>query len=256
MDTESLAEAVLEPLDVPTDRLYRISLDVYHKMTEYGLLTKYDKVELLDGLIVIKSHYVDPDDLPGRMYRFSLDMYHRMVENGLLTEHDNVVLLDGLLVRKMTRGASHVTATIKTCRRLSSIFAEGWEVRKEDPVSLPTASPGRDSEPEPDVAVARGGVDDFADRHPRPDELVLVVEVAESSLREDRAGLAIYALAKIPVAWIVNLTNDTVEVYTRPTGPADPARYEETKVYQKGDRLPVVVDGREVGEIAVSDLLP
>src|SRR5690242_2178208 len=105
MDTDELAEAVLKPLAVPTDRLYPISIDVYHKMTEYGLLTKRDKVELLDGLIVIKSHYVEPNDLAARMYRFSLDEYHGMAERGLLTEHDNVVLLDGLLVKKMTRGA-------------------------------------------------------------------------------------------------------------------------------------------------------
>ena len=97
---------------------------------------------------------------------------------------------------------------------------------------------------------------DYADRHPGPADLALVVEVADSSLREDRKGLARYAWAGIPVAWIVNLNDETVEVYTRPTGPADPAKYEEIKVYQKDDHVPVVVDGREVGRVAVADLLP
>ena len=54
----------------------------------------------------------------------------------------------------------------------------------------------------------------------------------------------------------MNLIDETVEVYTRPTGPADPAKYEDVKVYQKGDHVPVVVDGREVGRVAVADLLP
>ncbi|MCA1684994.1 MAG: Uma2 family endonuclease [Planctomycetia bacterium] len=256
MDTQNLAEAVLDPLAIPTERLHRITLDVYHKMTEYGLLTKDDKVELLDGLIVTKPHDVDSADPADRMFRFSLDFYHRMAEHGLLSEHARVVLLDGLLVKKMTRGAPHVRATIKVFRHLSAVVPGGWEVRKEDPVTLPTAAGDRDSEPEPDVFVVRGSLDDYTDHHPGPADLALVVEVAASSLREDRAALTLYAWAGIPVAWIVNLLDDTVEVHSRQTGPADPSKYEGVKVYQKDDHVPVTVDGREVGRVAVRDLLP
>src|SRR6185312_13193423 len=127
MDTQSLAEAVLEPLAVPTVRLFRVSLDVYHKMTEYGLLTKDDKVELLDGLIVKKHHDVGSTDLADRMYRISLDVYHGMIEHGILTGHDDVVLLDGLLVTKMGRGAPHVRVTKRVFRLLSVLLAGGWE---------------------------------------------------------------------------------------------------------------------------------
>ena len=73
------------------------------------------------------------------------------------------------------------------------------------------------------MTVIRGTILDYPARKPGPADVALVVEVAESSLREDRKVLARYAWANIPVAWIVNLNDRAVEVYTGPTGPADPA---------------------------------
>lgn len=255
-DTQSLAETVLDPLTVPTDRLYRVSPDVYHKMTRFGLLTEHDKVVLLDGLIVRKAHCVETMDMAARMYRFPLDVYHGMLEHGLLTEHDKVVLLDGLLVAKMTRGPRHSTSTRRVVKALERLPLEGWHIRKEEPILLPAGPGVRDSEPEPDAAVVRGDDDLYVTRHPGPADIALVVEVADNSLREDRAGLAVYARAGIPVAWLVNLKDRAVEVHTRPPGPARPASYGDTKVYGPDDHLPVVVDGREVGWIAVRDVLP
>ena len=78
----------------------------------------------------------------------------------------------------------------------------------------------------------------------------------DSSVREDRDGLARYAWAKIRIVWIVNLVDQTVEVYSDPSGPADPANYKTTKVYGSDDRVPVVIDGREVGQVAVKEILP
>ncbi len=259
MNVPSLTEADLDFQSVSLDGLYRVSTRAYQGLIEHGLIAR-DQVALVDGLLMNVNGGETTDgsetDLIDRLYRIPLDLYHGMIEHGLLTEHDHVVLLDGLLVKKMGRKPPHVKATIKVFRLCSAIVPAGWEVRKEDPITLPGATAGRDSEPEPDVFIVRGDLDDFDDHHPGPADLALVVEVAESSLRGDRAGLARYAWSKIPVAWIVNLIDETVEVYTRPTGPSELAKYEETQVYQKGDRLPVVVDGREVGRVAVSDLLP
>lgn len=209
-DTQSLAEAVLETLAVPADRLYRISLDVYHGMLEHGLLT----------------------------------------------EHDRVVLLDGLLVAKMTRGPRHSKSTGRVVKALERLPLEGWFVRKEEPILLPAGPGVRDSEPEPDAAVVRGNDDLYTDRHPGPADVTLIVEVADSSLREDRAGLARYARAGIPVAWLVNLKDRAVEVYSNPTGPFDPAKYQDVVVFRAGDEVPVVIDGREVGRIPAREILP
>ena len=192
---------------------------------------------------------------PEQLYRMPLEVYHAIAEHGLLTPRDKVVLLDGLLVKKMTRGAPHILVTQRIVNALNGLALVGWFVRKEEPITLPGKSSGRDSEPEPDVALARGHFEDYPARHPGPDEVVLIVEVASSSLRKDRKNLAVYAHAGIPVTWLVNMPDDTIEVHTGPSGPARSAKYNDMKVYGPGDQIPVVIEGREVGRIAVQEIL-
>jgi hypothetical protein len=193
--------------------------------------------------------------LADRLHRLSLDDYHRMAEHGILTEHHPVVLLDGLLVKKMTRHPPHVTSANRVFMALNALGLEGWHARKEDPISLPGGPDGRDSEPEPDVVLARGSIADYAARHPGPGDIALVVEVADSSLAEDRAGLARYAWANIPAAWIVNLNERVVEVYTDPTGPTAQPGYRWREVVKPGGEVPVVLGGQPVARVAVADLL-
>ena len=117
----------------------------------------------------------------------------------------------------------------------------------------PVRLPGRDSEPEPDRCIARGTIRDYADQHPGPDEIALIVEVADSSLADDRKLAAkVYGPAGIPVYWIVNLVDRQVEVYTDP----GPLGYRSTESFAEGQSVPVVIDGQAVGRIAVSDILP
>lgn len=97
----------------------------------------------------------------------------------------------------------------------------------------------------------RGDLDAYEDRHPGAADVVLVVEVSGSSLAIDRGlKLRAYAQACIPIYWIVNLIDGRVEVYTEPAGDA----YSRLEIFQVGDTIPLVVDGREIGLIAVSDL--
>jgi Uma2 family endonuclease len=191
-----------------------------------------------------------------RLYRIRLDKYHQMAALGILTGRDRVVLLDGLLVTKMTRHPPHVTATRRTNKALEAILPEGWMVAKKDPITLPSGPAGADSEPEPDVTVVRGTINDYAGHHPGPADIALVVEVAERSLAEDRAGLVRYAWAGIPTAWIINLPERRVEVYSEPTGPDAAARYLEVEVYGPDQLIPVRLEGREVGRIEGKGLLP
>jgi Uma2 family endonuclease len=248
--------AEAEPLPVAPDRLFRVPADVYRGMVEHGLLAGADGVELRDGLIVCGSNGGAAADPLDRLYRMPLDVYDRAVELGLLGPDDKVVLLDGLLVNKMGRNPPHVVSAYLTAHALERAVPPGWFVKKEDPVALPTGALRRDSEPEPDVAVVRGTIYDYQSRHPGPPDTALLVEVADSSLSEDRKGLGRYARAGIPVAWIVNVNARTVEVFSDPTGPVEPARYQEAVTFGEGDTVPVVLDGQEVGRIAVRDLLP
>jgi Uma2 family endonuclease len=89
-----------------------------------------------------------------------------------------------------------------------------------------------------------------------PADTALVVEVAYTSLREDREGTVRFARAGIPVAWVVDVVGRAVEVYSDPGGPSDPPGYRKKDVYSEGDEVPVVVGGREVGRLPVGEMLP
>jgi Uma2 family endonuclease len=124
----------------------------------------------------------------------------------------------------------------------------GWLCRKEDPVRIPDFD-----EPEPDVSVVRGTLDDYLDRAPRPKDVFLLVEVSDTTLDRDRGEKkAAYARARIPVYWVINLVDRQVEVYSDPAR----GRYRSTQVYQPGQDVPVVIAGSQVGQIAVKDILP
>ena len=185
------------------------------------------------------------------IYRLSVDQYHAMAQHGILSEDDPVELLEGWLVQKMTKYRPHSRCTYRTRRALDRLVPAGWYVDAQEPITT------ADSEPEPDVAVIRGNDDDYVDRHPRHDEVALVVEVADSTLQQDRTTKKrLYARAGIPVYWIANLVEGRFEVYTEPTGAARRPDYRHRQEYGPDDEIPVVLDGIEVGRLLVRDLLP
>jgi Uma2 family endonuclease len=182
---------------------------------------------------------------PEEVYRFTVDQYENMVESGALREDDRVELLDGIVVWKMPKTPSHIASTRKCLREIARMLAPGWHVRKEEPVRIPDHD-----EPEPDLAVVRGDDDAFDNRLPGPHDVVLIVEVAFRSLKRDRTEKReIYGRAAIPVYWIVNPVDSQIEVYT------DPGLTNRTD-YRDGQHIPVIIDGQEIGRIAVADLLP
>jgi Uma2 family endonuclease len=185
------------------------------------------------------------------IFRLSVEQYHDMIRAGILTEDDPVELLEGWLVTKMAKNPPHCLATELTREALGRLVPPGWFVNGQNPITTDT------SEPEPDVAVVRGDRRQYQDRHPSPQDLALVTEVADTSLQRDRGSKKrIYARAGVPVYWIVNLTENQVEVYTAPSGPAERPDYGQRHNYGPSDEVPVVIDGREVGRIPVHDLLP
>jgi Uma2 family endonuclease len=188
-------------------------------------------------------------DVP--IYRLTVEQYHQMAQAGILTEDDPVELLEGWLVRKLTKYRPHVIGTGSVRRALERLLPMGWHVASQDPITT------SDSEPEPDAAVVRGEERDYPDRHPGPADVVLVVEVADSSLPIDRgAKKRSYARASIRVYWIVNLIERQIEVYTDPTGPAAEPTYGQRRDYGAADTIPVVLAGSEVGVLEVRELLP
>lgn len=185
---------------------------------------------------------------PYPMHRLTIDQYHEMIDSGVLTEDDRVELLEGWLVEKMPQNPSH-GGTIRVVKDLieASLDAQ-WKVSVQLPISTP------DSEPEPDLAVVAGPPNRYFERHPTSGEIELTIEVSDSSLDQDRHKAGIYASANVPYYWIINLVDRQVEVYSGPS--ARKAAYRNVEVYKPGDRLPLIVGGREVATFAVEELLP
>jgi Uma2 family endonuclease len=184
------------------------------------------------------------------MFRFSVEDYHRLIEIGVLTENDRVELLEGWLVAKMPQNPPHAAAIGRLYDLLRGAVAADWVVRCQLPLTL------SDSEPEPDFAVARGPATRYDSAHPKPADVSLVVEIADTTLAEDRGQKSrLYARARVPVYWIVNRNAGVVEVYTQPRAGKSPA-FREWQEFARGTVVPVVLAGRQVGAIAVRDLIP
>ncbi len=185
------------------------------------------------------------------LYRMSVDQYHAMIEAGILTEADNVELLEGWLIHKMTKKPTHPVANELVADALRGLVPAGWFVRMQDPITT------QDSEPEPDVAVVKGKVRDYIKRHPLPEEVALVVEVADATVKQDRTiKQRIYARAGIPVYWIVNLEARKLEVYTQPGGSGATARYAHRVELDETARVEVIIAGAVIGTIPVREMLP
>jgi Uma2 family endonuclease len=173
-----------------------------------------------------------------------------MTELGLLTSSDRVELLEGIIVDKMTQHPPHSVAVDLVREHLEPLLPPDYRIRDQKPVRLVG------SEPEPDLAVVLGPAKRYVRHHPGPQDIVLVIEVADTSLADDRERKGrVYARARLPVYWIVNLRAGAVEVYTDPKGGRTPG-YTTHRDYGRDESVPVIVAGKKLGAIPVSDVLP
>jgi len=183
--------------------------------------------------------------------RFTVDQYHRIIKSGIFEEDTRLELIHGYLVEKPMHNPPHSKATRKVMRRLTTLFPDPeWVVGVQDSITL------IDSEPEPDFFATHGPEDRYVGRHPGPKDVVLVVEISDTSQAQDRqTKLRLYAESKIARYCFVDVNLRQVEVHTQPRGGRSPA-YRKCETYKPGDVLPVVVDGKTLGEVAVKDFLP
>jgi Uma2 family endonuclease len=189
---------------------------------------------------------------PFAVRRFSLAEYHQMLENGVLTEDDRVELLRGWIVPKMGHNPPHSVSLTLVQEALKDMLPRGWFLR----VQLPVAGCG-DNEPEPDIAVVRGKPRDYKRRHPAAKDVGLLIEIADSSLEDDREYKGgIYAEAGFEVYWIVNLIDGLVGVYTDPSKNRTEPVYGKRADYGPRREVPLILNGREIARIPVRDLLP
>ncbi len=145
-------------------------------------------------------------------HRFTVSDYYRMGEAGCFAPDQRVELLEGEIVDMMPIGPYHSGAVNWLADHLNAIHRGRWMVTNQNPVRL-----SKTSEPQPDIVLVKRDPDYYRKRHPQPDDVLLLIEVAESSLDYDRGEkLAAYGKAGIEDYWVVNLVDGCVEVYREP----------------------------------------
>jgi Uma2 family endonuclease len=168
-----------------------------------------------------------PPLLPRR--RFTVDDYYRMVRAGILHEDDRVELLDGEFIEMSPIGSRHAATVNRLVRLYSAQAADRYVVSVQNPVRL-----SRYSEPQPDLLLLRYRDDAYETAHPGPDDVLLIIKVADTTVASDRrVKLPKYAAAGIPEAWLVNLPRNSVEVHREPRD----GRYQQVTVYRRGDTI-------------------
>ncbi|MFO0950217.1 MAG: Uma2 family endonuclease [Isosphaeraceae bacterium] len=187
-------------------------------------------------------------------FGLSAEAFLRGVEQDLFPSDRRIFLWDGRLYEKMAKKIAHSVAGEKVRRALARVLPPGWSLWGENPILADEYTA-----PLPDLAVVRGELDDYSDRKavPKSAEIGLVVELAESSLREDRTKtLSKYATAGLPVYWLVNLVDRRVEAYSRPRSAEGVGSYDEQRVFLPDDQVPLILDGVEVARVPVAEILP
>ena len=170
-----------------------------------------------------------------RTRRFSVEEYHRMGEAGILGEDDRVELVDGSLVEMAPIGSRHLACVVALNHLLVGASAGRFFVSVQNPVRLG----GRD-EPQPDLSLLGRRPRPGAPGPPGPEDVLLVVEVSDTTLPYDRnVKLPLYARAGIPEAWIVDLAGRRVEVHHGP----GPGGYRDLWVFGPGERISSAVVG-------------
>jgi Uma2 family endonuclease len=143
---------------------------------------------------------------------FTVDEYHLMAEAGIFSEDERIELLEGDIAAMPPIGSYHASRVAKLGRLFETILGNSVIVWIQNPVHIDAYS-----EPEPDVALLKPQPDFYAKAHPTPEDVLLVVEVADTSLDKDYdIKLPLYARAGIREVWIINLRTRCVEIYTEP----------------------------------------
>jgi Uma2 family endonuclease len=215
------------------ENTHRFTETEFQRMAEGGIIP-HASAELIGGRVVVD----------GEPWRFSTQDYYRLAETGILREDDRVELIDGEILEMTAIGSRHAGAVNRLVFLLYSAFGDSVVVSAQHPLDVEDGT-----EPEPDIMVLRPRTDFYTESHPTAADVLLLIEVAETSLGYDRGEKAdLYAAAGIVEYWLADLTRKRVLVHTGPT-PAGYARvdtmdYEATWTSQALPSL--TVGGKEI----------
>lgn len=144
--------------------------------------------------------------------RFTVTEYDRLTELGFFPASERVELLRGEIVCMAAKGTKHAATSRRLLKILPGLVGDRAILQSQDPIVIPN-----NSEPEPDFAILRNRPDNYLSTHPKPEDVLLLIEISDSSLSYDRdVKLSLYAEAKISDYWIFNLLDDCLEAYSEP----------------------------------------
>jgi Uma2 family endonuclease len=171
---------------------------------------------------------------------FTVDEYARMSETGLLRETDRVELIEGEVLEMRPIGSRHAACVRRLDELLQRQLGRRVQISVQNPIRLDDFS-----EPQPDLALLRPRADFYAAQHPLPADVLVVVEVADTSADYDRRiKVPLYARAGIPEVWLIDLTGESVEVYAQPRD----GEYQTTQPVGRG----ATVNAHSLAQLTVS----
>ena len=177
--------------------------------------------------------------------RFTVAEYYRMAEVGILQPDERVELIKGEIIVMPPIGDRHAMEVRQATRVFYRIAGGTVIISVQNPIHL-----GEHFQPQPDVALLRFREDNYP-AHPTPADILLVIEVSDTSLNYDRnVKVPLYAGAGIVETWLVNLEADYIEVYRQP----GPEGYQQSVIFRRGEKISPV--SRPDLELNVDDLLP
>ena len=166
--------------------------------------------------------------VPIRKGLFTVEEFQRMAETGVFSEDERLELIRGEIVEMTPIGDPHALCVMLIGDTFADLRPAGI-VSPQNPLRLP----GQQSVPQPDIVLLRRRPD-FRARPPRVEDVLLLVEVSDSSLAYDRdVKIPLYAESGVPEAWLVDLNSKTIFVYRRPS----PEGYREVRQYRRGDTI-------------------
>ncbi len=185
---------------------------------------------------------------PYWLRQFTVAEYHKMVQAGILGPDHRVELLEGWIVNKTSQNPPHASSVTRVLRRIGRILPETWTLRVQAPITLSVS----ESEPEPDLTIARGNEAVYDTRHPRPADIGLLIEVGDSTVLDDRRYKGIlYARENILEFWLINIPARKLEFHAQPQG----GEYSKKIEYSESESVPLILDGVRIADIPVSELI-